>query len=120
MLASVFSLLGGHRVAGHFLIIEMDGLVLEDLIILMALAEDDDDIILLGQFNRAEDGLAAVRDLLMVLRADGFLHALFDLAQDEVRVLGARVVRSRNDDIGKFCGQTAHDGAFRAVASSPS
>ena len=60
--------------------------------------------------------MAAVHDELVVLRADGLIDALFDLREDELRVLRARVVRRRDDDIRELRRETAHDWALRAVA----
>ena len=108
--------LGSDSCAGLFLIVKVDRLILEDLVVLVTLAEDDDDIVLLGHLDGAVDGMAAVHDELMVLRADGLIDALFDLREDELRVLRARVVRRRNDDIRELRREAAHDWALRAVA----
>ena len=51
-----------------------------------------------------------------MLVADPLFHARLDFAEDEIRILGARVVARRDDDVGEFGREAAHDRALRAVA----
>ena len=106
----------GDGLACDFLIVEVDRLVLQDLVILVPLARDDDDVVLFGERHGAHNRRAAVGDLFMALVADLLKHADLDLIEDARGIFRARIVRGHEYDIGKRRRDASHDRALRAVA----
>ena len=106
----------GDGLPRDLLVVEMDRLLLQDLVVLMPLARDDDAVLLLGKQDGATDRLAAVGDPLMTLVANLFEHADLHFREDALGIFRARVVRRHEHDIGKPRRNAPHDRALRAVA----
>ena len=69
-------------------IVEWNGVIGELLIIFVPLAGDQNNVVRPCQFNGAINGLSAIDNLFIVSRS----KSLFDLGDDRVRILFARVV----------------------------
>lgn len=90
-------------VARFFAVVEMNGPVIEDLIRFMAFTSNDDDVIGLGQFDSAVNGVAAVDDDFMVLaRLQTFFDAGFDFFYDGFRIFRTGIIGRDDRDIGQF------------------
>lgn len=104
-------------VARFFAVVEMNGPVIEDLIRFMAFTGNDDDIIGLGQFDSAVNGVAAVDDDFMVLaRLQTFFDAGFDFFYDGFRIFRTGIIGRDDRDIGQFGPDAAHDGTLGLIA----
>ena len=75
----------------------------------MALAGNDDNIILLRQLNSPEDCLPAVNNRLMRLGADFFLHTGLHHAENPLWVLAAWIVRGCHHIVRQLRRNPAHD-----------
>ena len=85
----------------------------DDLVVLVALARNEDYIARLSQHNGRADCLRAVGDAQRLrLRLDARHH----LVEDLLGILGARIIRRENSNIGLARGYRSHLGALRGVA----
>lgn len=104
-------------VARFFAVVEMNGPVIEDLIRFMAFTGNDDDVIGLGQFDSAVNGVAAVDDDFMVLaRLQTFFDAGFDFFYDGFRIFRTGIIGRDDRDIGQFGPDASHDGTLSLIA----
>ena len=92
--------------ARDFLIVKVKNFASEDLIILMAFAGDQNQIVAAGLGYCMMDRFAAVRDLFV--RFAGFLNSDFCICQNSFRVFSAGIVRSKNYNVAQRSGRFTH------------
>jgi len=103
---------------GVLSVVKMDLLIAEDLIILVALARDENGIAGLGLGDGLCDGQGAVGDDER-LRALICLKALLRIIEDLARVFRTWVVAGQDDPVGPSAGGLGHQRALDPVAVAP-
>src|SRR5262249_42974340 len=100
------------RTARDLNIVERDGVIGELLIIFVSLARDQNNIAWLRQLNSAINRLSAIDNFFIVSRSKSF----FDLGDDRVRVLFARVVGGNDGVISMAIHNFGHQWTLLPVA----
>src|SRR5947207_2175509 len=93
-------------------IVERDGVICELLIIFVPLAGDQNNVARPCQLNGAINGLSAIDNFFIVSRSE----SLFDLGDDRVRILFARIVRGNDGVISMAIHCFSHQRALLPVA----
>ena len=94
-------------------IVEREGPVADDLVVLVSFAGDDDDIAPACQRERGPDRFAAIR--LEPIGCRTALQAGLDFPQDLQGIFRARVVGGGDDEVAPPRGNLSHQGAFLAI-----
>ena len=98
---------------GHDAIVEREHLVAHELIVLVALARDENRVARLRLRDGARDGGATVG--LHFEAAGSRAHSAHDVLDDGLRIFGARVIRRHHRMVGRQ-GGLAHDGTLAGIA----
>src|SRR6266540_747101 len=106
----------GKRSPGLGTVVEGEHVGADDLIGLVAFARDDDHVAGSGPGKRALDGGFPVGHCLMPVEGDTARNARYDIGDDRLRRLAARVVGGDPHAIGEPRGDSTHQGPLAAVA----
>src|SRR6266508_5430443 len=99
------------RTSRELNIVERNGVIRELLIVFVALASNQNNVARPCQFNGTINGLSAIDNLFVVSRS----KSLFDLGDDRIRILFARVVGGNDGVVSMAVHYFGHQRALLPV-----
>src|SRR5258707_3573455 len=101
-----------YRTSRDLNIVERDGVIRELLVIFVPLARDQNNVVRPCQFNGAINGPSPIDNFFIMSRSE----SLFDLGDDRVRILFARIIRGNDGVISMAIHYFGHQRTFLPVA----